>query len=195
MRIGHVIEAEDRSSGLRWLVILTAVTVAAIGLGTLALARPQVVIYPTTDFARLPISVTSPATPAAPVSCVSIQHVNGSPKLANERCGSPASTFRVIGRVGDVSQCVPDADLTFSSPSGGVCLDYDWTADQCLSITSAAVSKVDCARRGALRPEVAIIGAVDVTYCTERGIAHSVRHFTVCIVAGDKDCQGKKRVA
>lgn len=193
MRIGHVIDNEDRGSRLRWLVTLAAATVAALVLGTLALSQPQVVIYTTTDFARLPISAITPATAAPPASCVSIQRVNGLPELANERCGTPASVFRVIGRVGHVSQCAADADLTYHSPAGAVCLDYDWAANQCLEITSSAVAKVDCTKPGAVQPEVAIIGAVDVTYCREGGIAHPARHFTVCTLAGDKDCQGKKR--
>ena len=79
-----------------------------------------------------------------------------------------------------------DADLIYSSSSGAVCLDYDWAADQSLQITNDAVSKVNCADRGAMLPEVAIIGAVDVTYCREGGIAHSVRHFTVCTRRGQK---------
>lgn len=60
--------------------------------------------------------------------------------LVDEPCGSIASTFRVIARVGNVSQCVRDADLT---------------------------------------------------YCREGGIPHSVRHFTVCTLAGDKNCKGR----
>ncbi len=102
-----------------------------------------------------------------------------------------ASTFRVIARVGNVSQCVRDADLTYSSSSGAVCLDYDWAPNQCLQITDAAVSKVNCADRGAVLPDVAIIGDADLTYCREGGIAHSVRHFTVCTLAGDKNCKGR----
>lgn len=152
------------------------------------------VVYPTTDFARLPVSATT-LTLAAPASCVSISHVNGSLKLVDEACGSPASTFRVIARVADVSQCVHDADLTYSwssgPKSGAVCLDYDWVADQCLQITGESVSKVNCADRGAVRPQLAIIGAVDVSYCREGGIAHRVRHFTVCTLAGDKNCKGR----
>jgi len=193
MHIGHVEDSQDRSSRWGRLVILAFASVAALVLGTLALSKPQVVVYPTTDFTRLPTSATGSVTPAAPASCVSIRQVNGSPKLANERCGSAASTFRVIGRVSDVSQCAPDADLTYHSATDAVCLDYDWAAKQCLEISSNAVAKVDCAKRGAVQPEVAIIGAVDVTYCREGGIAHSVRHFTVCTLAGDKDCKGTKR--
>jgi hypothetical protein len=195
MRIGHVIPTEDRGSFSRWgwSIVLAAVTVGALVFGLLAVSNPQVVVYPTTDFAHLPISATTPAAPSAPAPCVSIQHVNGSPTLTDEKCGSPASTFRVLGRVGNVAQCVPDADLTYSSPAGAVCLDYDWAANQCLTITSAAVSKVDCTKHGAVQPETAIIGSLDVTYCREGGIAHSVRHFTVCTLAGDKDCNGKKR--
>jgi hypothetical protein len=178
----------------RWPIALAAVTIAALVFAVMGPGGPQVVVYPTTDFARLPVSATT-LTLAAPASCVSISHVNGSLKLVDEACGSPASTFRVIARVADVSQCVHDADLTYSwssgPKSGAVCLDYDWVADQCLQITGESVSRVNCADRGAVRPQLAIIGAVDVSYCREGGIAHRVRHFTVCTLAGDKNCKGR----
>lgn len=193
MRVGHVIADEHRGSFSRWRwpIVLGVLTVAALVLAGLGALKPQVVVYPTTDFAHLPISATTSTTLTAPISCVSVRRVNGSPKLVDEACGSTASTFRVIARVGSVSQCVRDADLTYSSPSGAICLDYDWAANQCLQITTDAVSKVNCAERGAMLPDVAIIGAVDVTYCRDGGIAHSVRHFTVCTLAGDKNCKGR----
>lgn len=199
MRVGHVIPAEHRGFFYRWRwpLALAAVAVPALVLAGLGALRTQVVVYPTTDFARLPTGAVTSATPAGPISCVSVWRVNGSSKLVDEACGSPASTFRVIGRVGNVSQCVYDADLTYSwssvGASGAVCLDYDWAANQCLQITSNAVSKVDCSERGAVRPEMAVIGAVDVSYCREGGIAHSVRHFTVCTLAGNKNCKGRTR--
>ncbi|OBH22006.1 hypothetical protein A9X04_00575 [Mycobacterium sp. E3247] len=89
------------------------------------------------------------------------------------------------------TQCVPDADLTYSSSGGAVCLDYDWAANQCLRLTEDSVAKVPCADRAAIRPDMAVIGAVDVSYCREGGIAHSVRHFTICTLAGNKDCKGR----
>jgi hypothetical protein len=193
MRVGYLIPSERRGFFYRWrwLIACAVVTVPALVLAGLGAFGPRVVVYPTTDFAHLPVSTTASSAPAASESCVSIQHIGGSPKLVDKACGSPGSTFRVIGRVGKVSQCVGDADLTYSSSSGAVCLDYDWAADQCLEITKKAVSKVDCSKRDAVRPEMAIIGAVDVTYCREGGIAHSLRHFTVCTLAGDKNCKGR----
>lgn len=187
------IDSRGFFSRWRWPTTLLGVTVAAWVLAVPAMNQPQVAIYPTTDFARLPVTSVMPPTPASPISCVSIQRVNGSPKLADETCGSPASTFRVIARVSNVSQCLRDVDLTYSSAAGGVCLDYDWAAGQCLSITKDAVSKTDCAKRGAVRPELAIIGAVDVTYCREGGIAHAARRFTICTLAGEEDCRKPKR--
>ena len=194
MPIGHVDDTEDRGFLRRWglPLTLTAVTVVAVVLAWLAALGPQVVVYPTTDFARLPVSAMAPANPASPTSCASVRPVNGSPKLVDEACGSPASTFRVISRVADVSQCVRDADITYSAATGAACLDYDWTAGQCLEITKNIVKKEDCTRHGAILPQMAIIGAVDVTYCSEGGIAHSVRHFTVCTIAGEKNCKGRK---
>jgi hypothetical protein len=178
----------------RWPIAFAAVTVTALVIPWLAVSGPRAVVYPTTDFARLP-TMSSP--PAAAQSCVAMRQLAGALKLVDETCGSPASTFRVIGRVADASQCVHDADLTYSwssgANSGTVCLDYDWTADQCLRIGSDAVSKVNCANRGAVRPERAVIGAVDVSYCREGGIAHPVRRFTVCTLAGDKNCKGRTR--
>jgi len=134
------------------------------------------------------------SAPAKAPPCVSLRGVIGP---VDEPCGTPASTFRVIGRVAQASQCVPDADLTYSwtaaQSSGTMCLDYDWVADQCLHISDNAVSKVDCTDRAAVRPQLAIIGAVDVSYCLGGGIAHRVRHFTVCTLAGNKDCNGRTR--
>jgi hypothetical protein len=175
----------------RWVIVIATALVAAVTFTLLVWGRPQVVVYPTTDFAGLPISAASSAPAKAP-SCVSLRGVNGVTGPVDEPCGTPASTFRVIGRVAQASQCVPDADLTYSwtanRSSGTMCLDYDWVADQCLRISDNAVSKVDCTDRAAVRPELAIIGAVDVSYCLGGGIAHRVRHFTVCTLAGDKDC-------
>jgi hypothetical protein len=56
-----------------------------------------------------------------------------------------------------------------------------------MQITNDAMSKVNCADRGAVFIDVAIIGAVDISYCREGGIAHSVRHFAGCMLAGDKN--------
>ena len=147
----------------RWPLALAAVSVTALAFAMLAVTRPQTVVYPTTDFAGLPLTAAT-LTPAASSSCVSLGIVDGSPTPVGQPCGSPASTFRVIGRVSDVSQCVHDADLTYSwssgPTSGAICLDYDWVAGQCLHIASDTVDKVDCTRHGAVQPEMAIIGAV-----------------------------------
>jgi hypothetical protein len=180
----------------RWPIALAAPAAGAVAVAVWGPGGPDVVVYPTSDFARLPVSAAS-LTPAAPTSCASLRPVNGAMQLVDEACGSPASTFRVIGRVAEESQCVHDADLTYAwssgAKSGVACLDYDWAADQCLQITKESVAKVNCADRGAVRPQMAIIGAVDVSYCSGGGIAHRVRHFTVCTLAGDKNCKDKKR--
>jgi hypothetical protein len=179
-----------------WILGLTVVAVTAALIGWLGPGGPQIVIYPTTDFARLPVSAAA-LTPAALSSCGALQRTNGLATLIDEPCGSPASTYRVIGRVDNESQCVHDADLTLSWSAGGrsgaTCLDYDWVAGQCLQIGGQSVAKVECTRRGAVQPQLAIIGAVDVSYCEGGGIAHRVRHFTICTLAGDKDCKGKPR--
>ena len=92
-----------------------------------------------------------------------------------------------------------DADLTYAwssgSKSGVACLDSDWAADQCLQITKESVSKVNCADRGAVRTQMAIIGAVDVSYCREGGIAHRVRHFTVCTLAGNQELEEEQKAS
>jgi hypothetical protein len=191
----------DHRGGLhrwRWPIALFALATAVVLVGWLGPGGPQIVVYPTTDLARLPVSAADPV-PAPPSSCASLRQVNGSPQLVDETCGTPASTYRVIDRVAAESQCVHDADLTLSWSSGGksaaTCLDYDWVAGQCLLIANQSVNKVDCTRPGAVQPQMAVIGAVDVSYCREGGIAHRVRHFTVCTLAGDKDCKGKPRAA
>jgi hypothetical protein len=196
MRDGVVIPAQKRGVFYRrrW-VIAAAVIAAAIAVAIPSFFQSRAIVYPTTDFSRLPGNPGTPGSLAVPMSCVSIQRVGGTPTLVDQACGSPASTFRVIGRVASSSQCVRDADITYTwskgRESGVVCLDYDWAAGQCLQITSNAVSKVDCQKRGALRPEMAIIGAVDVTYCQDRGFVHRVRQFTICTLAGNGASRGR----
>jgi hypothetical protein len=196
MRVGHVspFERSGFFSRYRWPLALTGAVAVALCLPLFAARGPQLVIYPTRDFTQLPLRPTALATPGRPESCASIQHAGGSPKLVEEVCGSTASTFRIIDRVSDVSRCVRDADQTYSwksgTKSGAVCLDYDWAADQCLRIAKRVVTKVGCAEQGAVLPEMAVIGAVDVSYCREGGIAHPVRRFTVCTLAG-KNCKGR----
>ena len=171
-----------------WLIAFVSMAATALALTWFPTFGSQVVLYSTTDYARLP---TTSAVPQNPQSCASIQRENETPKLVDQACGTPASTYRVLARVSDEAQCVHDADLTYSSSAGVVCLDYDWAANQCLQITNDSVSKVGCAEPGAVRPDMAVIGAVDVSYCREGGIAHSVRHFTICTLAGNKDCKGR----
>jgi hypothetical protein len=182
----------------RWPTAFAGVALTVAVIGWLGPGGPQIVVYPTTDFTRLPVTAAAPV-PGAPSSCASLRQVNGSPQLVDETCGTPASTYRVIDRVAAESQCVHDADLTLSWSAGGksaaTCLDYDWVVGQCLLIAGQSVDKVDCTRPGAVQPQMAIIGAVDVSYCREGGIAHRVRHFTVCTLAGDKDCKGKPHAA
>lgn len=177
-----------------WPITLGVLMFTALVCAVTPVFHSPVVVYPTTDFARLPTSPTGPATDHA-LACASIRRGPRGPELAEQMCGSPASALRVLARVGDKTQCVGDADLSFTQSAGAgagaVCLDYDWVAGQCLHITDDDVSKVSCAQPRAVQPEIAVIGAVDVSYCRESGIAHSIRHFTVCTLAGDKDCKRK----
>lgn len=196
MHIGHVSRFERRGFvyRYRWPLVAVAVLIGAFAVPFAGASGPEVVIYPTRDFTQLPVGATASTNPMRRPSCVSIQRTEGSPKLLDRTCGSPDSTFRIIDRVSDVSKCLRDADQTYTwrsgSNFGAICLDYDWAANQCLNITNTSVSKVGCGQPGAVLPEMAIIGAVDVSYCREGGIAHSLRHFTVCTLAG-KNCKGK----
>jgi len=196
MHLGHVSPFERHGFiyRYRWPFVAVLIVTAALVIPFAGARGPQVVIYPTRDFAQLPVSANAAIDPTRPLACVSIAHGGGLPKLVDRVCGSPDSTFRIIDRVSDVSKCVRDADQTYTwrsgSNSGAVCLDYDWAENQCLHISKTLVSKVGCTQPGAVLPEMAIIGAVDVSYCREGGIAHAVRHFTVCVLAG-KNCKDK----
>ncbi len=132
----------------RWLVLLVVLTVLALGCAVLGTRGPAVAVYASADFTHLP---------AATDGCASIHQVGDSKELVEQACGSSASTFRVIGRVGESSQCVGDADLiyTWSSQmlSGAVCLDYDWTPGQCMLITPDTAAKSDCADSASVRPD------------------------------------------
>lgn len=165
----------------RWLVLLVVLTVLPLGCAVLGTRGPAVAVYASADFTHLP---------AATDGCASIHQVGDSKELVEQACGSSASTFRVIGRVGESSQCVGDADLiyTWSSQmlSGAVCLDYDWTPGQCMLITPDTAAKSDCADSASVRPDGAIIGAVDVSYCRSGGIPHPVRHFAICTIPGNE---------
>lgn len=63
------------------------------------------------------------------------------------------------------------------------------TLAQRRAITETASSRYQQASKRA--KSRILVGAVDVSYCREGGIAHSVRRFTICTHAGDKDCKGR----
>lgn len=193
----HPSIVDIRSRRSCWYAALAALVGLALLSGWLAARGPVVAVYATTDFTHLPGAAGPSTSPAASDGCASIRKVGDSKELVEEECGSQASTFRVIGRVSDTSQCVGDADLiyTWSTQmlSGAVCLDYDWTHGQCLLITADTASKADCLIPGAVQPDQAIIGAVDVSYCCSGGIPHPVRHFAVCTTPGNESGERSMR--
>ncbi len=196
MRVGQVIADGDRSflSRWRWPVALGAMALTALAfvvLGALEAWKSWFIPRPTLSACPSAQPHSAPRLPKFHVRRYARSTALPSSSMKPAALQRARSGYR--GWAGDASQAVRDADLTYKSSSGAVCLDYDWAANQCLHITKGAVSKVDCLHRGAVLPDFAIIGAVDVTYCREGGIAHSVRHFTVCTLAGDKNRKGRTR--
>ncbi|WP_420196500.1 LppU/SCO3897 family protein [Mycobacteroides abscessus] len=109
-------------------------------------------------------------------------------------CGSPESTYRIVQRVANSSECPADSDLKYSWGSapvaGALCLDYDWTADSCIRIEPDYAVKEKCltgsSTTQSVRPELVVTGTSEMKYCRIGGIPHPIRKFTVCTVPGQK---------
>jgi hypothetical protein len=84
------------------------------------------------------------------------------------------------------SECVDDVDVRYSMVANGnamtLCLDYDWAAGQCITITAQYAAKSECTTKpGNVRPQIVVSGAVDSSYCESGGVVHPVRKFTMCV--------------
>lgn len=173
---------------LRRRMLLPAATLVLlfVAAGVMAWAddpESPVVVYASTDFTQLPAG-RDDGNSTGQAQCVSVDTTVEPPVVNEQTCGSSQSTFRVIDRVGHDSDCVSDADVIYSWASGAVlgalCLDYDWGNGQCLRITEHTAAKALCSESDVVRPQFAVIGAVDVSYCPSGGIAHPVRRYTIC---------------
>ncbi|WP_157931172.1 hypothetical protein [Mycobacteroides abscessus] len=121
------------------------------------------------------------ASGLAPRSCVNLSAEAGQ-KLQPVPCGSGQSVYRVVQIAPKITECISDVDKAVSSHSApyALCLDYDWSGDHCLQITSTTAQTSDCAVTGAERFQKVLLGAVDDHECEHGGFIHEVRKFTVC---------------
>ncbi|MBN7314871.1 hypothetical protein I3U70_26145 [Mycobacteroides abscessus subsp. abscessus] len=102
-------------------------------------------------------------------------------------CGSSTNGYKVIQRVSMPDQCVKDAEQRFylDTPDGGfaACLDYAWSAKDCLSIGKVSVVRAACDDSTAPnreKPRSIVYDTQTAGVCPTGGFAHPVRRFTVC---------------
>ncbi|MDR3659469.1 MAG: hypothetical protein P4L86_03470 [Mycobacterium sp.] len=129
-----------------------------------------------------------PGAAIAPVgACVSFDGPSTNATLKVVDCGSPTNGYKVIQRVSTPDQCPKDVDQKFyMNPAEGqftACLDYAWSAKDCLSIGKVTAVRVACNDAGApdrQKPLNVVLDSINASDCPETGFPHPVRRFTVC---------------
>lgn len=122
--------------------------------------------------------------------CVRLGGTSEDATIAEARCGSDESNYRVIAKAATNAQCPSDADQVYyetrrGNERGALCLDVDWVMGGCMSLPDGEdePQRVDCDDRTAPNVERAIEvleGVTDVEQCTEGGFIYDERLFTVC---------------
>ncbi|SKG14150.1 Uncharacterised protein [Mycobacteroides abscessus subsp. bolletii] len=130
-----------------------------------------------------------PGASIAPVgACVSLDGPSTAAKLKVVDCGSPSNGYKVIQRVVTPDQCSTDADHKFYMyPEEGeftACLDYAWSANDCLSIGKVTAVRAKCddtTQPNREKPLKVILNTTTNVGCGPTGgFSHPVRKFTVC---------------
>lgn len=135
-----------------------------------------------------PQQVNSPVNIGFPVGvCVKVRGRQLNAEISAAECGSAESNYRIIQRTSDPKQCIPDADRPyFHSGKDGAwaaCLDYAWTPDSCISISTETVIRTDCDNESVqpkFKPILVITGVADMSSCHSGGYTHPTRRFTIC---------------
>ncbi|WJJ56617.1 LppU/SCO3897 family protein [Mycobacteroides abscessus] len=129
-----------------------------------------------------------PGASIAPVgACVSLDGPSTAAKLKVVDCGSPSNGYKVIQRVPTPAECPADVDHKFYMyPDEGeftACLDYAWSANDCLSIgkvTAVRAACDDASKPKREKPLNLVLNTTTNADCPTGGFPHPVRRFTVC---------------
>lgn len=130
-----------------------------------------------------------PGASIAPVgACVSLDGPSTAAKLKVVDCGSPSNGYKVIQRVSTPAECPTDVDHKFYMYSDEgeftACLDYAWSANDCLSIGEVTAVRADCdgaSKSKREKPVKVILNTTTNAGCGPTGgFLHPVRRFTVC---------------
>lgn len=130
-----------------------------------------------------------PGGSVAPVgACVSLDGQSHNAKLKVVDCGSPSNGYKVIQRVSTPAECPADVDHKFYMyPDEGeftACLDYAWSANDCLSIGKVTAIRTACddaSKPKREKPLKVILNTTTNAGCGPTGgFPHPVRKFTVC---------------
>lgn len=130
-----------------------------------------------------------PGASIAPVgACVSFAGPSTNAALKVVDCGSPDNGYKVIQRVTTPKECPTDvAQKFYMNPDEGqftACLDYAWSAADCLSIGKVTAVRAKCddtSRPDREKPLKVILNTTTNAGCGPTGgFPHPVRRFTVC---------------
>lgn len=130
-----------------------------------------------------------PGASIAPVgACVSFNGPSTNASLKVVDCGSPDNGFKVIQRVATPKECPADvAQKFYMNPDEGqftACLDFAWSAKDCLSIGKATAVRAACddsSKPNREKPLKVILNTTTNAGCGPTGgFPHAVRKFTVC---------------
>lgn len=186
--------------------LTSAVGAAAIVVVAVAGCSPQearpaagastntTVSLPGADFEQIsgqfpPQPAGIPGAAIAPVAaCVSFEGPSNNATLKIVDCGSPTNGFKVIQRVSTPDQCPADvAQKFYMNPDEGqftACLDYAWSANDCLSIGKVTAVRAACddpSKPNREKPLKVILNTTTNAGCGPTGgFPHAVRKFTVC---------------
>lgn len=128
-----------------------------------------------------------PGHAIAPIgACVSLERVDYS-ALKVVACGSHTNGYKVIQRVSTPDQCPADVAqkfyMNYRDGQFTACLDYAWSANDCLSIgkmTAVRAACDDASKPGREKPLNVIWNTTTSTECPTGGFSYPVRKFTVC---------------
>lgn len=122
--------------------------------------------------------------------CVRLGGTSDAATIAEAKCGSDKSNYKVVAKATKNAQCPSDVDQVYyetrwGSERGALCLDVDWVMGGCMSMPDGEdePQRVDCTNPTAPNIERAveiIEGVTDVEQCSEGGFVHDERRFTVC---------------
>ncbi|WP_445515061.1 LppU/SCO3897 family protein [Tsukamurella ocularis] len=121
-------------------------------------------------------------------SCGRLEGDPTTARYVRTACDEVTAAFKVVQVVGTPKECVADADWRYFSGKSNqqwtACLDYNWTAKGCVDVERNPSRSGRCGdlQGAGYRPEGILVGVTSTSGCKNKGIAHPVRKFTICIV-------------